>query len=238
MNREYSVVQTGDLGNNVQIAEFCVIRPGVVIGNDVTIHPNVVIESGVVIGDGVEIFPGAYLGKKPKPAGNVSRPINYALEIIIGSGCVVGPYSIIYYDVRIGDNTLIGDAVSIRELCRIGTRCVLGRHITINYSTIIGNGVKIMDHAWLAGNMTVEDGAFISGGVMTANDNSIGVSHYSEQMIGPHIGPGAKIGVGSILLPGIMIGGGATIAAGSVVTKDVDVGDLVMGMPAKPAKKQ
>ena len=61
-----AVVETEEVGPNVTIAEFAVVRKGAKLGKDVVIHPFVVIESGVTIGDGVEIFPGHTLGRNQR----------------------------------------------------------------------------------------------------------------------------------------------------------------------------
>ena len=140
----------------------------------------------------------------------------------------------IFYDVEIGPLTLVGDGVSIREGCRVGTRCVIGRHVTVNYNTVIGDETKIMDHTWLAGNMSVGNHVFISGGVMTANDNDMGMAGYDEQeIIGPQIEDWARIGAGAILLPNIHIGHHSLVAAGAVVTKGVEPYCAVKGIPAR-----
>lgn len=237
MISEHSLIDADHIGSNPMIHEFCVIRSGVTIGDNVIIHPHVVIETGVTIGDNVEIFPGAYLGKQPKGTGNTSRPISYEPHVVIEDGSVIGPHAVVYYDVIIGDNTLVGDGASVREGSRIGKRCILGRHVTVNYNTLIGNDVKIMDHSWLAGNMRIGNKVFISGGVLTTNDNDMNASGYNEdRIVGPQIHDGVRIGVGAILLPHITIGEGAVIAAGATVTKDVAPYDLVMGVPARPQR--
>jgi acetyltransferase-like isoleucine patch superfamily enzyme len=229
------ILQTEHVGSNVKIGEYAIIRPGVVLGDNVTVHPYVIIESNVVIGRGTEIYPGSFLGKQPKGVGSIARPIKYDDKVEIGEACVIGPYVVLYYDLKIGMNTLVGDSASIRENCQIGSDCVVGRHVTINYATKIGNRVKIMDHTWLSGNMVVEDGVFISGGVLTANDRDMGTAGYQEkEIIGPTIKARARIGVGAILLPGITVGEDAVVGAGAVVTKDVHPNETVIGIPAHP----
>jgi acetyltransferase-like isoleucine patch superfamily enzyme len=229
-----AVVETKKIGTNVVIGEFCVIRDDVQIGNNVVIHPYVIIESGVKIGAEAEIFPGCYIGKTPKGVGATSRPISYKPFVVLGNHCAIGPHAIIYYNVEIGDNTLVGDGASIREETCIGSSCVIGRYVTINYNSKIADRVKIMDHTWLAGNLIVGDGVFISGGVMTANDNNMGIQGYQDHLVkGPTIEEGVRIGCGAILLPSITIGQHSVIAAGSVVTKDVPPNKMVMGIPAK-----
>ena len=220
--------------NDTKIHPASVVSNDAKIGKGVVIHPFVVIEEGVVIEDGVEIFPNAYIGKEPKGAGALARVPEFEKIIRIGRSSSIGPGAVIYYDVKIGENTLIGDGASIREKCTIGNRCVVGRYVTINYETVINNNVKIMDHAWMAGRMEIEDDVFISGGVMTANDNKIGKSGYvKEEIVGPAIKKGAAIGAGAILLPGILIGEKSVVAAGAVVTKDVPPEGFVFGVPAK-----
>jgi serine acetyltransferase len=45
---------------------------------------------------------------------------------------------------------------------------------------------------------------------------------------------GCWLGAGSRILPGVSIGAGATVGAGAVVTKDVEPGSTVVGVPAHP----
>ena len=230
-----AVVETDSIGNLVKVGEYAIIRYGAIIGDGVIIHPFVIIEEGVEIGNNAEIFPGTYIGKPPRATKAVAREIEYDRRVSVGENCALGPNAVIYYDVTIGNDTLVGDGASVREQSRIGDRCVIGRYTTINYATLIGNDVKVMDHTWLAGNMTIGNNVFISGGVTTTNDNNMGAEGYDpDKVIGPKIGDNVKIGVGAILLPKIKIGNGALIAAGAVVTKDVSPGEIVLGVPAKP----
>lgn len=233
-----AIVQTEDIGDDVEIAEFAVVRSGVRIGRGVRIHPHVVIESGVVIDDEVEIFPGAHLGKEPKGAGATARPMDFERHVHIGRGSSIGPHAVIFYDVEVGAETLIGDGASIREQCRIGSRCIISRYVTINYNSTIGDHTRIMDLTHITGNCHVGSDVFISVLVSTTNDNEMVSRTYSEaKNIGPHIGDRVSIGASASLLPGVRIGEGALVGAGSVVTKDVDPNTLVVGVPAKFVRK-
>ena len=143
-------------------------------------------------------------------------------------------FSVIYNDVKIGDNTLIGDNASIREQCRIGNNCIIGRNVTLNYNVLVGDSTKILDGSVITGNMKIGDNVFISALVATTNDNNIGKLGYDESFIkGPVIEDNVSIGAGANILPSIKIGENSIVGAGAVVTKDVPPKKLVIGIPAK-----
>jgi acetyltransferase-like isoleucine patch superfamily enzyme len=131
----HAIIQTTDIGQNVRIDEFAVIRPGVHIGNDVVIHPHVVINEDVSVGDGVEIFPGAVIGKgkeSQKMAAMAQKP-KFEKILSIGSHCSIGPHATIYYGVKIDSDT------TIEGYCEIGypTPLADGKHLTIGKSSLI-----------------------------------------------------------------------------------------------------
>lgn len=232
---------TAIVSPSAQIAQSVTIDPYCVIG-DVEIdegchlHPHVVLADGCRIGKCVEIFPGAFVGKEPKGAGALARKPEFEQIVIIGDNCSIGPHSIIYYDVHIGTNTLVGDGASIREQCRIGSRCIISRYVTINYNTSIGDLTKIMDNTHITGNAEIGHEVFISLLVGTTNDNIVREG-YGDHVKGPTIRDRVTIGVGALLLPGVTIDQDAMVAAGSIVTKDVEMGTLVMGSPARIVKR-
>jgi acetyltransferase-like isoleucine patch superfamily enzyme len=232
-----AVVESGSRGDNLTVMDFAVIRENVAIGDNVIIHPHVVIEPGVKIGNNVVIYPGAYIGKEPGGPSLARKP-GVSRSITIGDNCHIGPNSVIYYEVLIGKDTLVGDGASIREKCRTGHSCIIGRYATLNYAVSIGSGTRIMDFVVITGNSVIGDNVFIAHSVVTANDNKLGRSGYDEKNIrGPVIKDGASIGIGALILPAVVIGRNAVVAAGAVVTRDVPQNTFVMGMPARVVRK-
>ena len=234
MISSHAIVRSDRIGKGTVIHDFAVIEEDVVIGENCVIHPHVVINSGVLIGNRTEVFPGAFIGKPPKGAGVVTRPIEYQKSVQIGEACSIGPNAVVYYDVKIGDRCLIGDGASIREKCTISASCLIGRYVTINYNVWIGPRTKIMDSTNITGNTRIGSDVFMGMLVATTNDNSMGAKGYHQShIIGPLIEDGAGIGAGAVLLPGLRIGKGAMVGAGSVVTNDVPPGAVVKGVPAR-----
>lgn len=180
------------------------------------------------------VFPGAVLGRRPLATRALARPVSFKERLQIGDGSVIGAGATIYIGSVIGRGVLVGDGASVREQCRIGDDCVIGRHVTVNYEVTIGPRTKVMDHAWLAGRMSIGADVFISGGVLTANDTAMGREAFDDARVhGPTIGDGAVVGVGAIILPNLTVGEGARVAAGAVVTVDVPAGATVLGVPAR-----
>lgn len=232
-------VESAEIGEGSQIGPFAVVEAGARLGRNVVVHPHAFIGAGAVLEDDVEVWHGAVIGKAPKGAGATARQPVYERRIHIGEGTSVGPHAVIFYDVTIGKQTLIGDGASIREQCRVGDLCIVSRYVTVNYNTTIGHRVKIMDLTHITGNAVVEDDVFISTMVGTMNDNKMSLRSYRPgEITGPHIQAGASVGGGAMLLPNVKVGKSATVAAGAVVTKRVPDGALVFGVPAKVRERR
>lgn len=228
-----AVIETDDIGSNVSVGEFAIVRKHVRLGDNVIIHPHVIVNGGADIAAGVEVFPYTLIGKEPKGAGATARTPSFTRTVTIGCNSSIGPGAIIFYNVEVGENTLLGDGASIREQCVIGSRCLISRYVTINYNTRVGDRTKIMDLTHITGNCIIGEDVFVSTGVFTVNDNRIGAAGYQEDIQGPTIEDGAMIGAGAVLLPGVRIGRGAIVGAGAVVTRDVAPATAVMGIPAR-----
>jgi len=130
-------------------------------------------------------------------------------------------------DVSIGDGSRVGSMTLIHEGASIGSGTTIGSHCNICKCTI-GDRVSIQTACHITRGVVVEDDVFIGPGVITLNDKLTG-----GDMVYPRICRGAKIGGGSVILPGVTIGENVVVGAGSVVTRDIPAGQTVVGNPAR-----
>jgi acetyltransferase-like isoleucine patch superfamily enzyme len=146
-----------------------------------------------------------------------------------GESCVVFP------EVEIGDDTRLGNFVLIRSKTRIGEHCVIGSNVDIEGEVVIGNHVSLQSFCYITRGVVIGDDVFCGPRVTTMNDKKI--CHRRPTLrfepAAPRILRAARIGGGSVLLPGVTIGENAFIGAGSVVTCDVPDRAIVMGNPAR-----
>jgi len=110
-----------------------------------------------------------------------------------------------------------------------------GKNISIGKNVFINSCCCFQDQ----GGISIGDGVLIGHRVVLATINH-GLLPEERQCNYPApivIGKNVWIGSGSIVLPGITIGENAVVAAGSVVSRDVEPGTVVAGVPARFIKR-
>lgn len=112
------------------------------------------------------------------------------------------------------------------------------RHITIGEDTIVGENCVLDGRRQLLqsnGGLAIGNHVDIASQVMIwTSEHDINDSQFRPIEAPVTIEDYVFIGPRAIILPGISIGKGAIIAAGAVVTKSVEAGTIVGGVPAKP----
>ena len=165
------------------------------------------------------------------------------VDVVLGVGNSIGPYSVIMGPCTIGDDNWIGPHVCIGappEMrgahhpvgwageagtgpVEIGNRNVI-REFTVIHgpttgSTRVSDDCYLMNKVYIAHDCIVEDRVTISSSVTMGGHT--------------HLGAGSNIGLSAVIHQRIVIGRGAMIGMGSVVTKHIAPFALAYGTPAR-----
>jgi len=192
------------------------------------------VYDGTVLGEGVKVLEGAVVGKQPTLSPRSTAKREPLAPTTIGDGTIVSTGAIVFAGSAIGARVILGDQSCVRERVEIGDDVVLGRGSYVENDTTIGAMTKIQAEAYITAYSTLEEHVFIAPCVVTTNDNWMGRTEQRlDNMKGPTIRRGARIGGGAILCPAIEIGEEAFVGAGAVVTKDVPARAVMVGNPAR-----
>lgn len=153
--------------------------------------------------------------------------------LVIGDTCFVRTGSVIYCDVKIGDNFQSGHHVIIREKTKIGNVVSIGTNTVIEGNVLIGNFVKISSSCCISKNSSIGNYVFLGPNVTLTNDRYPLKMRASYEAKGPVIEDGVSLGASVTVCPDIRIGHDSFIAAGSVVTKNIPPYSMVVGVPGK-----
>lgn len=150
-------------------------------------------------------------------------------RITQGEHCIIAP------DAEVGEGTRIGNFVYIRDLTRIGRECMIGSYVDIEGEVTIGDCVSLQSACYITRGVIIEDDVFCGPRIVTMNDKRMTYrrANLVFERNAPRILRGARVGGGSVLLPGVTIGENALVGAGAVVTKDVPDNGIVTGNPAR-----
>lgn len=227
---------TANVGAGTTLGEFCVVGPNVRIGTNCRIGHGVVIHADTVVGNDVRIDDQAVLGKLPMKAANSATTKEQELPPLeVGDVSIVGTGVVLYRGARIDGKVLMADLCTIRENVTIGRGTIVGRGVTVENFCTVGRYCKLESECYITAYSTLEDRVFIAPGVVTSNDNFVGrTAERFKHFKGVTVKKGARVGAGTVTLPGVTIGEDALVAAGSVVTRDVPARTIALGTPAKP----
>ena len=135
-------------------------------------------------------------------------------------------------NAKIGEGTKIWheQLVNLYE-CTIGKDCSIGAFVEIGEGVVVGDRVRIGSHVFIPGGVTIEDDAWIGPRVTFTNDKV--PPSTGRKWMKTLVKRKACIGAAVTVLPGVVVGEGCLVGAGAVVTKDVEPGVTVVGVPAR-----
>ena len=186
-----------------------------------------IIHPGVRLGDGSVVEDFCIIGAPPRgaAAGEV--------RTTVGERAVIRSHTVIYAGNVIGANFQTGNKVNIRELNEIGNNVSVGTLSVVEHHVEIADNVRIHSQVFVPEFSVLEEGCWIGPNVVLTNAKYPLSRGVKDQLAGPVIRRGAKIGANATILPGVVIGEHALVGAGAVVVRDVPAGAVVAGNPAR-----
>ena len=141
------IAPDADIAADVEIGAFAIIGEGCTIDSGCVIAPRATLERNVTLGRSVKVGIGTVLGGAP-------QDLKYAGEETT---------------VEIDDGTVIREYVTINRgtahsfKTTVGTNCLIMSYVHIGHDCRVGNSVILSNVVQLAGHVTIEDKAIISG---------------------------------------------------------------------------
>jgi acetyltransferase-like isoleucine patch superfamily enzyme len=185
------------------------------------IYPN------VLFGDGSTTEDFCIVGAPPRGVAEGE------MQTVIGAGAVIRSHTVIYAGNVIGRSFQTGNKVNIRESNEIGDDVSIGTLSVVEHHVKIGHGVRIHTQAFVPEFSILEDGCWIGPNVVLTNAKYPLSPGVKDNLAGPVIRRGARIGANATILPGVVIGEDAMVGAGAVVVRDVPARAVVAGNPAR-----
>ncbi|MBX6332198.1 MAG: acyl-ACP--UDP-N-acetylglucosamine O-acyltransferase [Gemmatimonadaceae bacterium] len=138
---------SAQIGADVQIGAHAIVGPGCVVGDCCVLAPRATLERNVRLAPGVRVGIGSVIGGDP-------QDLKFQGEetwVEIGEGTVIREYATINR----------GTAESYRTT--VGKGCFIMTYVHLAHDCHVGDGVIISNATQIAGHVTVEDRAIISG---------------------------------------------------------------------------
>jgi UDP-N-acetylglucosamine acyltransferase len=155
------VAPDAQLGTNVEIGPFAIVGEGCTLGDGSVIAARATLDRNVTLGTTVHVGCGTVLGGPP-------QDVKYRGEqttVEIGDGTVIREYTTINRGTTQSFKTTVGKNSFVMSYVHLGHDC----HV--------GDGVVLVNGVQLAGHVTVDDRAIISG--LTAVHQFVRIGRFS-----------------------------------------------------------
>lgn len=118
---------------------------------------------------------------------------------------------LIHPSARIGSQFRSSPGLVVCDGVSVGTNVGLGHHVHLNPHSIVGHDTTLGDCVSLNPNATVSGDCSVQSGGL--------------------------VGAGAVVIEGVTVGEATTVGAGACVVRDVPPSSVMVGVPAKPIRK-
>ncbi len=146
------------IGPGTSIGEYCIVEADVTIGARCRLEPYVYVKRWTMIGDNNEISAGTVLGTDPLDKQFTGER----------------SYLRIGHRNRIREHYTISRGTQPESVTQIGDDNYIMTSGHIAHNCVLGNNIVVASCALIAGHASIEDQAFISGGVVVHQHSKIG----------------------------------------------------------------
>ncbi len=144
-----AIVEDGaQLGVDVEIGPYSIVKKDVKLANGVKLHSHVLIDGHTDIGEKTEIYPFSAIGTAP-------QDLSYKGEDVI---LIIGKNNTIRENVLINPGTMKDNGETI-----IGDNNLFMGSTHVAHDAILGNNIVMVNQSMVAGHVIVEDGVIIGG---------------------------------------------------------------------------
>lgn len=141
------VSKDAQLAANVEVGAFVIIGEGCVVGDGCVIAPRATLERNVTLASNVRVGSGSILGGDPQDLKYRGEPTT----VEIGEETTIREYTTINR----------GTAQSFKTT--VGKGCFIMSYVHLAHDCHIGDGVILGNNVQLAGHVTIDDKAIVSG---------------------------------------------------------------------------
>ncbi len=121
--------------------------------------------------------------------------------------------------------------------CQIGSNVFIGPFVEIQKNADVGDDSRVQSHTFICEGVHIGRRVFVGHGVIFINDRHPVVNNPDWKLEEIYVEDNVAIGSGAIIMCGVRLGKGCQIGAGAVVTANVQPGEQVIGVPARPLRR-
>jgi UDP-N-acetylglucosamine acyltransferase len=142
-----SVHPDARIADDVEIGPFCYIESDVQIGAGCRLDSHVTVKSGTKIGERNQIFQGAIIGGDPQDRKFAGEPT----FLRIGDDNVIREYVTIHRATGEGETTIVGNHCYLMAFVHLGHNCVVHDYVTITNSVGVSGHCTIEERVTIGG---------------------------------------------------------------------------------------